>query len=101
MSDKVPRLNVDRAELAAHINRAFETADPLAICNAIGESIRQHQVSDLAEKAGLRRTSIYRSFGGKQSPNFSTVLALLDAMDLQLKVVLRRVKKRAPRRSRV
>ena len=43
---------------------------------------------DLAT-AGLNRTSIYRAFGGRQSPNLSTVIRCLDALGLQFNVVRR------------
>jgi DNA-binding phage protein len=55
-----------------------------------------HNVSDIAKKAGLERTSLYRAFRDTQQrhPNFSTVLNVLDALGLQLKVVKSR--KRQP-----
>jgi hypothetical protein len=60
-----------------------------------GEAIRQRNVSDIARKTGLGRTSIYRSFRGQQFPNLTTVLPILNAMDFQLKVT-RRPRKGTP-----
>ena len=98
MSQKPAILNLDRSETDENrINTALKSSDMIAICEAIGEIIRRHNVSDIARKTGLGRTSIYRAFGGRQSPNLSTVLLVLDAMDFQLKVTRRR--KSIPARS--
>src|SRR3954469_18430778 len=73
-----------RHEIAEHINQAFATSDVTTICQAIGEAVRLHNITDIASIAGIERTSVYRAFSAEQSPNFSTVLAVLKAMGLQL-----------------
>jgi probable addiction module antidote protein len=94
MSNKPLKLAIrpqsSRREVADYMNRAFETSDVGTICNAIGDAIRLHNISDIAKKAGIERTSVYRAFGGRQSPNLLTVLSVLDAMGFQLKVTQRR-----------
>ena len=80
------------AELVDPINSAFESSDIAEICQAIGDVIRLHNVSEIARKTGIERPSIYRAFAGQQSPKFSTVLKTLYAMGLQIKVVPRRGK---------
>jgi probable addiction module antidote protein len=72
------------------INKAFKSSDIVAICHAIGDATRLHNISDIAKKAGIERPSIYRAFSGQQFPNFSTVLSVLDAMGFQLRVTPRR-----------
>ena len=79
-----------RRDIADRINRAFATSDIPAICRAIGDATRLHNISDIAREAELERTSIYRAFAGEKLPNFSTVLRILDAMGFQLKVTERR-----------
>jgi len=99
MSQKPTILNVDRSETDENrINKALQSSDMTAICEAIGEVIRRHNVSEIARKTGLGRTSIYRSFRGQQFPNLTTVLLVLNAMDFQLKVTRRR-RKGVPERS--
>ena len=92
MSEKVDRPIIDprssRKEIADYINYAFKSSDIAAICHAIGDATRLHNVSDIAKKAGIERPSVYRAFAGH--PNLSTVLGVLDAMGFQLKVVPRR-----------
>src|SRR5436305_2058645 len=73
-------------DIADRINRAFETYDLDAICLAIGEAVRLHNISDVAKITGLTRPSLYRAFGGRQSPNLSTVLGVLKSIGFQLKV---------------
>ena len=83
----------NRAEIADNINRAFQLSDIDAICRAIGEATRLYNISDMSKKAGIKRESIYRSFGGQQHPNLTTVLSVLDAMGFRLKVTPRRGKR--------
>jgi probable addiction module antidote protein len=81
---------MDHSESDEHrINEALGSSDIVAICDAIGETIRRNNITDIAKTAGLNRTSIYRAFGGRQSPNLSTVIRCLDALGLQLNVVRR------------
>ena len=79
-----------RDEIADRINDAFATSDVTVICHAIGDAARLHSISDIAREAGIQRSSVYRAFLGKQLPNFSTVLGVLDAMGFQLMVTPRR-----------
>lgn len=73
-------------ELTAEINLALQKTDVAKVCAAIGSAIKLHNASDIARKAGIERPSICRAFGSAGSPNFSTVLKVLGAMGLQLKV---------------
>src|ERR1035437_890841 len=80
-----------RSEIADYINYAFKSSDLVAICHAIGDATRLHNISDIAKKAGVERPSVYRGFAGQQQfPNLSTVVKVLDAMGFQLKVTPRR-----------
>ena len=73
-------------EIADHMNRAFNTSDVAAIGHAIGDVVRLHNISEIAKIAGVERPSVYRAFGGRQSPNLSTVLVVLKAMGFKLQV---------------
>lgn len=74
------------SQLADELTQAFATAEPQKVCNVIGQALRDFNVSEIAKKTGLQRSSVYRAFGSDQLPNFSTVLAVLTAMDLRIKV---------------
>src|SRR3954453_756016 len=75
-----------RREITDRVNRAFETHDLDAICQAIGDAVRLHNISDVAKIAGLKRTSIYRALRGRQFQSLSPVVAVLKAIGFQLKV---------------
>ena len=94
MSEKFVETTIEpqssRSDIVDRINRAFAGSDMSAICNAIGDATRLHNISEIAREAGMERTSIYRAFAGAKLPNFTTVLKVLDAMGFQLKVTQRR-----------
>ena len=94
MSEKSVRPPIEpqssRRDIADRINRAFATSDITAICHAIGDATRLHNISELARETEIERSSIHRAFRGEQLPNFSTVLRVLDAMGFQLKITERR-----------
>ena len=101
MSEKIwksptgPRLG----EFADYLNHAFETSDIAEICKAIGVVAQQHNISDIAKKAGIERSSLYRAFAGSPThPNFKTVLSVLDAMGFQLHVTAREGERAKPAR---
>ena len=77
MSEKLAKRSVrssreNRRAIAERINAAFETGDIAEICRAIEVATRQHNVADLARRAGIERTSLYRAFaGGEKHPNYS------------------------------
>ena len=80
-----------RQAAADLINQAFEKSDVAEICHAIGAATRLYNISDLAQKSGLARQSIYRAFAGDpKKPKFTTVLSVLDAMGFRLHVTVRR-----------
>ena len=82
--------NSSRAQIAAYINDALVESDITGICQAIGDATRLYDISDIAQKSGIERPSVYRAFSGEGYPNFTTVLSVLGAMGLQMKVSPRR-----------
>jgi probable addiction module antidote protein len=80
-----------RRAAADCINQALASSDIAGICRAIGAATQLYNISELAQKTGLSRPSIYRAFAGNpQKPNFTTVLNILDAMGFQLHVTVRK-----------
>src|SRR6266478_2470607 len=94
MSEKSVRPLIEpqssRRAMAHRINRAFATSDITAICQAIGDATRLHNISELARDAEIERTSVHRAFASEKLPNFSTVLRVLDGMGFRPKVTQRR-----------
>lgn len=76
------------AQLAAQLNTSFASGEAHEICKAIGETLGDFNISEMARDTGLARQSIYRAFQTQTKlPNFTTILAVLSAMGLQLKVI--------------
>jgi probable addiction module antidote protein len=76
----------DPAAIAEHLNDALSTEDPDVIIKAIGDMVRAQGVTRFAQKAGMRRDSLYRTFNGRSSAPFDRVLNALIALDIELKV---------------
>ena len=71
MSNKPERPSVALSENVENcINKALQSSDMIAICEAIWDALRLHNFCDIAKTAGMRRTSIYRSFGASSLPIF-------------------------------
>jgi probable addiction module antidote protein len=88
-------------ESADYLNHAFAGSDIDEICKAIGVVAQRHNISDIAKKAGIERSSLYRAFAGSpKHPNFKTVLSVLDAMGFQLQVTARGSERATPSRLR-
>ena len=86
----IPRQPCDRHAAADYINQALEKSDAAEICHALADATRLYNISDLAQKSGLARQSIYRAFAADpRKPKFTTVLSVLHAMGFQLHVTMR------------
>ena len=69
------------------LNAALRTADTHQICSAIDTAIRaQNNVSQLAQKAGLNRISLYRAYRTTKGPTLDFVIKTFDALGFQLVV---------------
>ena len=74
-------------EIVDFLNAAFATGDVDRISQAIGTAAKIHNISDVAKRARLSRPSVYRAFAGRGTyPNLTTVVRILGAMGLGLKV---------------
>lgn len=74
----------DPHAIAEYLNSALATNDSAVIAKAIGHMIRAQGVTKFAEKAGVRRDTLYRMFDGKISPALDRVVGVLLALDIQL-----------------
>ena len=70
--------------IAEYLNSALSTGDSVAIAKAIGNMVHAQGVARFAQKAGMRRDTLYRSFKGELSPAFEKVINVLVALHLQL-----------------
>lgn len=71
---------------AAFLADALETGDAGFIQQALGVLARAEGMTKVAQRTGLGRESLYKALTDQASPQFATVLKVLDALGLQLTV---------------
>ena len=76
---------------AAYIEAALEENDPDFLTVALGEVARVEGMSNVARRTNLARENLYRAFSPGGNPTFMTVMKVLDALGLSLRVVKRPV----------
>ena len=63
---------------------AFETGDPSYVSHALGVVARAKGMSEIARTSGLSREHLYRSFSENGNPTLKSILAVMDALGVQL-----------------
>ena len=73
-------------EMAAYLEACLEEADGDAgfIAKALGDIARAKGMSQVARDAGLSRESLYNALSGERSPDFSTILKVVNALGISL-----------------
>ncbi len=73
-------------EMAAYLEACLEEADGDAafVAKALGDIARAKGMSQVARDAGLSRESLYKALSGERSPDFSTILKVVNALGISL-----------------
>ena len=66
----------------------FEDGDPALVAAALGDVARAKGMSQIAQDAGLGRESLYKALSSEGNPEFATVLKVMRALGLKLKVAV-------------
>jgi len=74
------------ADIAAYLEAAFEDGDPALIGHALGVVARAKGMTEVAQRAGVGRQSLYKALSAGGHPEFSTVLQVVHALGLKLRV---------------
>ncbi len=79
-------LKTDR-DVVNYLNAALEDGDPATLLEAL-RNVAQARggMSALAEAAGVSRESLYRSLSRRGNPKIETVMELLRALGLKIKI---------------
>jgi probable addiction module antidote protein len=85
--DSAAYLKTD-ADIAHYLEAAFEDGDPALVAAALGDVARAKGMSQIAQAAGLGRESLYKALSREGNPEFATVLKVMHALGLKLKVVV-------------
>jgi probable addiction module antidote protein len=82
-----PSEHLDSEEaVAAYLEAAFEDGDPKLIAAALGDVARSRGMSEIADKAGLSRESLYRALSSNGNPELATILKVTKALGLRVTV---------------
>jgi probable addiction module antidote protein len=85
--DSASYLKTDE-DIAAYLEAVFEDGDPALISHALGVIARAKGMTQIAQAAGLGRESLYKALSPEGNPEFATVLKVVHALGLKLKVAV-------------
>jgi probable addiction module antidote protein len=74
------------ADMALYLQAAFEEGDPTLIAAALGDIARAKGMARIGRAAGLGRESLHKALSPGGNPEFATVLKVIRALGLKLKV---------------
>ena len=74
-------------EMAAYLEASIEEAhgDAAFIAKALGDIARAKGMTKVARASGLSRESLYKALSGERSPEFGTILKVVEALGLRLR----------------
>jgi probable addiction module antidote protein len=73
-------------DVAYYLETVFEDGDPALVAAALGDVARSKGMAKIARAAGLGRESLYKALSPDGNPELATVLKVLRALGLKLKV---------------
>ena len=85
--DSAAYLKTD-TDIAHYLEAVFEDGDPALVAAALGDVARAKGMSQIAQAAGLGRESLYKALSREGNPEFATVLKVMRALGLKLKVAV-------------
>jgi len=85
--DPATHLKADE-DIAHYLEAVLEDGDPNLVAAALGDVARAKGMSQIAQAAGLGRESLDKALSTEGNPEFATVLKVIRALGLKLKVVV-------------
>ena len=73
-------------DIVAYLEAAFEDGDPAPIAAALGGIARARSMTKVAAETGLGRESLYKRLSPGGNPEFATMLKVMQALGLGLRV---------------
>ena len=91
MKTKLYNWNVNDAlktpeDRAAYIEAAMAENDPEFLTVALGDVAKAEGMSKIARKANVTRENLYRAFSPDGTPTLATVMRVLDALGLTIRI---------------
>jgi len=72
--------------VALFLDEAFKSGDAAYIAHSLGVAARAKSMMQVARDSGLNREHLYRAFSEQGNPTLRNLLAVMQAMGLQLGV---------------
>ena len=85
--DAADHLKTDE-DIAHYLEAVLEDGDPALVAAALGDIARAKGMTQVARDAGLGRESLYKALSADGNPEFATVLKVIHALGLKLKVAV-------------
>ena len=73
--------------ISEYLSQVLADGDTDELLTALGHIARAKGMTEIAQKAGLGRESLYKTFQVGTKPKFETIVKVLDAFGVRLKVV--------------
>jgi probable addiction module antidote protein len=73
-------------DIADYLEAVFEDGDPTLVAHALGVVARSKGMTKIARAAGVGRESLYKALSPEGNPELATVLKVMRALGLKLKV---------------
>ena len=73
-------------DILYYLEAAMEGNDAQHIASALGDVARSKGMTEVARKAGLGRQALYAALSESGNPTLETLVAVLDALGLELSV---------------
>ena len=71
-------------DIAEYLAAAFETGELDDVTHALATIARAKGMTETAKSAGLARGSLYKAIGDGANPTLSTLLSVMDALNVSL-----------------
>ena len=71
-------------DMASYLEAALKEGDATLFAAALGDVARAKGMTEVAEKTGLGRESLYKALSSEGNPEFATILKVLDSLGLSL-----------------
>jgi len=75
------------ADMAVFLQVAFDTGDTKHFAFCVGIAAKTIGIAEIAERAGMKRPALYRLTDGQSRPRLDTILRVLDALGVKMKLV--------------
>jgi probable addiction module antidote protein len=75
-----------KQDIADYLEAVLEDGDPALITHALGIIARAKGMAQIGRATGLGRESLYKALSAQGNPEFATVLKVIHALGLKLKV---------------